>query len=163
MRIYLAARYTRRLELCGHADELRTMGHIIDARWLLGAHQLDDTGAPIGEDGVALFESGSPQAPDQLRQKFATDDLDDVLAAEHLIAFTEQPRSSNSRGGRHVELGLALGARIPVTVVGPRENLFTWLPEVEHFNTWPECRTRFAADAGTAASASCLARLGSVT
>ena len=136
MRIYLAARYTRRLELCGYREQLRVLGFTVDARWLNGSHQLDDQGRPIGETGEFLFESGSPQAPDHLRQKFAIDDRDDVLAADRLIAFTEQPRSGNSRGGRHVELGIALGAGIPVSVVGPRENVFTWLPEVEHYDTW---------------------------
>jgi hypothetical protein len=145
VRIYLAARYTRRLELCGYREQLRALGHTVDARWLNGSHQLDDKGMPIGEHGEALFESGSPQAPDHLRQKFAVDDRDDVLAADKLIAFTEQPRSGNSRGGRHVELGLALGAGIPVIVVGPRENVFTWLPEIEHYDTWDEC---FVAIAG---------------
>ena len=68
---------------------------------------------------------------DHFRHKFATDDLEDVLAAEVLMAFTEEPRSGNSRGGRHVELGIALGTgRHRIVIVGPRENVFCWLPQV---------------------------------
>lgn len=142
MRIYLAARYTRRLELCEYAQELRAFGHTVDARWLNGSHQLNNEGMPIGEDGELVFQAdGQPaEAAAPLRVKLATDDYDDVLASDLLIAFTETPRSSNSRGGRHVEFGLALGAGIPVIVVGPRENVFTWLPSVTHYETWSECR-----------------------
>ena len=34
-RIYLASHYSRRLELCGYREELRTLGHIVDARCYL--------------------------------------------------------------------------------------------------------------------------------
>jgi hypothetical protein len=136
---YLAARYTRRLELCGYRAELQALGHDVPARWLNGSHQLDNQGRPIGEAGELLFENGSPEA-DQYRQRFAQDDYYDVIAADRLIAFTEQPRSGHSRGGRHVELGIALGLDIPVVVVGPRENVFCWLPQVTHYDTWADFR-----------------------
>lgn len=139
--VYLAARYSRRLELCGYRDVLTGLGIDVPARWLNGSHQIDDVGNPIGEGGEALVEHVrteglSPQAAAPLREKFALDDFEDVLAADILIAFTEVPRTSNSRGGRHVELGIALGAGIPVVVIGPRENVFCHLPQVQHFETW---------------------------
>jgi hypothetical protein len=137
---YLAARYTRRLELCGYRSDLAMLGHQVPARWLNGSHQLDNEGRPLGETGELMFEIGDPAA-DRHRQKFAQDDYDDVVAADRLIAFTEQPRSGNSRGGRHVELGIALGRGIPVTVIGPRENVFCWLPQVRHYDTWIEFLT----------------------
>jgi hypothetical protein len=146
MIIYLAARYSRRLELCGYRDQLTALGHQVPARWLNGGHQIANDGMPLGETGERAFEDGSPEA-DHLRAKFARDDLEDVLAADLLVAFTEAPRSggSASRGGRHVELGIALGAKLAVTgwrsrsiaVVGPRENLFCWLDEVGHYPDWP--------------------------
>lgn len=142
-RIYLAARYSRRLELVGYRGQLEALSYEIPARWLNGSHQLDNEGRPIGEDGEALVEQhdeyGSAQASPPLREKFAMDDLEDVLQADILVAFTEMPRTGNSRGGRHVELGIAIGAGIPVMVVGPRENVFCHLPHVRHFETWPDC------------------------
>jgi hypothetical protein len=140
---YLAARYSRRLELCGYRAELQALGIDVPARWLNGSHQLDNEGRPIGEDGEFIFENGSDgsdgaQAVDHWRRKFAQDDYDDVLAADRLIAFTEQPRSGNSRGGRHVELGIALGRGIPAVVIGPRENVFCWLPQVQHYDKWAD-------------------------
>lgn len=136
MNIYLAARYSRRLELCGYRAQLEDRGHKVPARWLDGAHQISNEGIPLTEEGERRFEEGHPSA-DLLRTQFALHDYSDVLAADMLIAFTEEPRSGTSRGGRHVELGIALGAEIPVTVVGPRENLFCSLPQVTVYPDWP--------------------------
>lgn len=138
MIIYLAARYSRRLELCGYRDQLRALGHEVPARWLNGAHQISTDGMPLTEEGERKFEEGHPDA-DALRAGFARDDLDDVLAANLVVAFTEQPRSGagSSRGGRHVELGVAIGTGKRIAVVGPRENIFCWLPHIWHYPGWP--------------------------
>lgn len=136
MIIYLAARYTRRLELCGYRAQLQALGHQVPARWLNGGHQLDNNGRPLGENGELMFETGAPEV-DHFRWRFAQDDFEDVSAADLLVAFTEEPRSGNSRGGRHVELGIALGQGKPVAVVGPRENVFCWLPRVSHYPDFP--------------------------
>lgn len=135
--IYLAARYSRRLELCEYRAQLEQMGYSVPARWLNGSHQLDNDGRPIGETGELMFESGHPSA-DVYRGRFASDDYEDVCAADMIVAFTEQPRSGNSRGGRHVELGIALGRGTPVVIIGPRENVFCWLPQVRHYDTWAD-------------------------
>jgi hypothetical protein len=149
MRIYLAARYSRRLELCGYREQLQKAGHKVGSVWLDGEHQISDTGEPIGESGEALVEGlrpGERLSPvDQseraavLRQKFAKDDFRDVVMCDMLIGFTEPPRSSASRGGRHVELGIALGLMKRVWIVGPRENLFCWLEDVRQFDSWEPC------------------------
>jgi len=123
------------------------MGHIVQARWLDGEHQLSDTGTPIGETGAALVEgtlrSGeylSEQEQSEraaiLRSKFALDDWEDVNAANLVISFTEAPRSKANRGGRHVEYGIALANKARVIVVGFRENIFHWLDWVEFFPNW---------------------------
>src|SRR5690348_13792693 len=109
MKIYLASRYSRRLELCEYRSQLQALGHVIPARWLNGGHQLDNGGNPISEDGEALVEIGRDFQAAELRQKFARDDWEDVTSAELVISFTEAPRSGHSRGGRHVEFGIALG------------------------------------------------------
>jgi nucleoside 2-deoxyribosyltransferase len=142
--IYLAARYSRRLELVDYRSQLRALGYEIPARWLDGGHQLANDGTPIGETGEALVESDSVDAA-ALRAKFAMDDFEDVRSSDIVVAFTEQPRSGNSRGGRHVELGIALGEGIPVMIVGPRENVFCWLPHVRHFESWSDCLKVLAA------------------
>lgn len=135
-RIYLASRYSRRVELCGYRNELQNRCFDVQARWLNGTHQLDNAGAPIGDNGEALIEAGNCERANALRAEFANDDWEDVTGAEVVINFTEPPRSSANRGGRHVEcgIGLALGKR--TIVIGYRENIFHWLPQVEFFETW---------------------------
>ena len=141
MKIYLAARYGRREELCGYREQLRAMGHDVQARWLDGGHQISDKGLPIGEHGENLVEGDSGGTSDEacaLRAHFARDDWEDVNTAKLVINFTEPPRSKASRGGRHVEYGIALANKARVIVVGYRENIFHWLPVVEFYSTWEE-------------------------
>jgi Holliday junction resolvase RusA-like endonuclease len=97
MKIYLAARYSRIGEMNQVAAVLRTLGHVITSRWINGGHCMPDcaVGTP---DEVAI------------RQRFAAEDLDDLRAAGCLISFTEEPRCA-TRGGRHVEFGVAIGTR----------------------------------------------------
>ena len=136
--VYLAARYSRREELCEYREHLSEMGFLVQARWLDGGHQLADNGIPIGESGEALVEgdaSGCSHESQRLREKFAQDDWEDVISADIVISFTEPPRSKANRGGRHVEFGIALARGARVIVVGFRENIFHWLPQVEFVGT----------------------------
>lgn len=140
MKIYIAGSYSRRLEFCEYRAQLQAMGHAVTSRWLDGQHQIANDGTPIGDNGEALVESGDEDGS-ALRQKFALDDLDDLLDADCIINFTEPPRSSVNRGGRHVEFGVALGIGVPhVIVVGYRENLFHWLADVDFYADWESCK-----------------------
>ncbi len=131
MRIYLAARFGRREELRGYREQLETAGHVVTSRWLVEEHDL-----PI---------DAHPSAG----AKFASDDVNDILNSDCVISFTEEPgrppSGSRARGGRHVEFGLAIALSavnqdgpMRVLVVGWRENVFHYLPEVEFFGTWAE-------------------------
>ena len=121
--IYLASRYSRYEEMARYADQLAVLGFNVTSRWIHGSHQISDSGL-------------SEQAKESERIRFAQEDWDDLMRAHTVISFTEQPRSSNSRGGRHVEFGAALALGKRCIVVGPRENVFHCLPEVEHFEFW---------------------------
>ncbi len=138
--VYLAARYSRRMELCAYRDQLRSMGYFVQARWLDGCHQLDNIGTPIGDNGESLVEAGDCTKASELRAKFASDDWIDVSTAEIVISFTEFPRSSPNRGGRHVEFGIGLAFRARTIVVGHRENIFHWLPQVEFATSWEQAK-----------------------
>ena len=126
--IYLAARYSRREELDGYRDQLERIGHQVTSRWLNGNHPISDAGLADehGDQGFGVAE----------RSRFALEDLEDLTAADTIIAFTEAPRSTSSRGGRHVELGIAIGQGKRVIVVGHRENVFCCLPIVQFHATW---------------------------
>lgn len=120
MKVYLSARYARREELCRYREQLAGVGIECTARWL------DGEGDDLGTN--------------------ATIDVEDVIAADVLVAFTDEPAEFSphpwaSRGGRHVEVGIAIGAGIPVIVCGPRENIFHHLPScdgLEQRDTWPD-------------------------
>lgn len=116
MLIYLAARYSRRLELCQFRDRIEAQGHRVVSRWL--------------ETEWASRPDQSSAAPPEYREKYAVIDLEDVDAADCVISFTEAT-GDGSRGGRHVEFGYALGKLKRCVVVGHRENLFHHLPQVE--------------------------------
>lgn len=150
-RIYLASRYSRREELCSYRRQLTSAGLLVEARWLNGEHQLSNEGVPIGENGEALVEDGGDVAGGSgmrdlksatLRAHFANDDWEDVTQADCVISWTEPPRSSANRGGRHVEFGIALAMGKRCIVIGHRENIFHWLPKVEFYATWEEALSR---------------------
>jgi hypothetical protein len=128
MIIYLAGRYSRRDQLRNVADELRRLGHVINSRWL----ETDWVSRP----------NKSSAAPPEYREKYALIDMEDVRAANCVISFTEAP-GDGSRGGRHVEFGLAVGLEKRLIVVGHRENLFHHLPGVEFFTTQEELLSHF--------------------
>jgi nucleoside 2-deoxyribosyltransferase len=118
LRLYLAARYSRRLELVEHRAELERHGHVVTSRWLEGNHQAENDQLHRGADA----------------ERFAREDLDDLHRARALVAFSEEPRTTTSRGGRHVEFGFALALGLPVLVVGPREHVFCCL--VDSIDEW---------------------------
>ena len=111
MKFYLAARYSRRNEMRAVARELESLGHTVGSRWLHADPNRSDVQA-------------------------ATEDIEDLRDASGLILFTEEPNcGGRNRGGRHVEFGWALASGMEVFIVGPRENVFHYMPEVKVFDT----------------------------
>jgi len=120
--IYIAARFSRRPECNQLAHALKDRGAVITSRW-------------VKPDCDHVLPTGlSRQAEDHERQRFALEDVDDVRAANWTISLMEEPRS-NTRGGRHIEFGLALALGHRLTIIGPRETVFHHLPHVEHYDT----------------------------
>lgn len=120
--IYLAAQYRRREELCQHRTELESVGFNVTSRWLNGDHHMPDH----SPSDYQFAEN----------QRFAIEDWEDLQAADVVISFTEPMRTGPSRGGRHVEMGAALALDKICVVIGHRENVFHFLPEVAFFENW---------------------------
>ena len=120
--IYLAARYRRRQELTEYGDQLKADGHIVTSRWVY----------------VEGRSSDSKANTDELRTRYAQEDIEDLQAADTVIAFTEEEHSPYSRGGRHVELGMALAWHKDVYLVGNPENVFCHLPAVQRYDRWSD-------------------------
>lgn len=123
---YLAARFGRRDELNKYRADLEGHGHIVTSRWLTQRQKLD----------LRVHNYTSEE-----RLNFALQDYEDVMRASRFIAFTENPSEEETvpggkRGGRHVELGLALAAHKIIYVVGFRENVFCHLPSIQFYETF---------------------------
>jgi len=149
MKYYLAARYSRREELLRYAWQLEALGHEVTSRWIRGEHEMPEVGDADTTDEA--FNKVTDEKRAEIGKQFALEDLDDLMNAECLIAFTEQPGQTKGRGrgGRHVELGFALALlslRVSdeergqwmreVVVIGPRENVFCCLDGIDHFEDW---------------------------
>jgi len=119
MKVYLCARYSKNPEMREVAEYLRlSFGMTITSRWINGSHEIGD------------------RSTDEGRATLAHEDFEDLKAADCLLAFSEPPRTvSNQRGGRHVEFGIALALGLPIFVVGPKENVFHYLPPVRNFDS----------------------------
>jgi hypothetical protein len=131
--VYIAGRFDRRGELVHAVHQLEELGITCTANWITEEPDLSEL--PEGSQTSALIE-------------WALRDVEDVTAADTLIAFTEDLMlydnvpSVWARGGRHVELGMALALGMRVVVVGPRENIFTYLPQVEVVSSFDEFISR---------------------
>jgi hypothetical protein len=125
MKIYLAARYSRNDEMRGVRDVLQAFGHEVTSRWI------DQHGGNLLESIVAEKLNAEPGDC----SKYALIDIADLEAAEVVISFTSA--EGGGKGGRHIEFGLALGLGKRLVVVGPRENVFHTLPQVEWYPDWP--------------------------
>ena len=128
MKIYLAARFGRRVELQTYAKQLNLQGHFITSRWL----DTEDANTSLALS-IENLKRGS--MPDEA-QSFANIDLADISAAELVISFTERSDSQHGRGGRHVEFGFARALKKKLIIIGPRENVFHTLEGVIHFEEW---------------------------
>jgi nucleoside 2-deoxyribosyltransferase len=122
--IYLAARFSRRHEMQGiRGDILRNQVGLVTSRWI---------------------DNCTDDEADAL--KCAKIDIEDLDAADVVIAFADEPRSNRSRGGHHVEFGYGLAQGKRIILIAHRENVFNYLPEVEFFPTWESCLATLKAE-----------------
>ena len=123
-KIYLAARYSRFPEMQKYRILLQNLGHKVTSRWINGGHE--------------LTKEGSTEASEAARIVYANEDMIDLTYADWCISFTEEPRTTSTRGGRHVEFGMAIALHKTCIVIGYRENVFHCLPSVKFFETWKD-------------------------
>lgn len=115
IKVYLAARYTRREEMAEYAERIAELdGFENVARWVFGA-----------EEGMS-------------REDISDLDLEDVDLADVVISFTEPYGTEHRSGGRHVEFGYALGRGKVVILIGDRENVFHHDRRVYQFDSYEQ-------------------------
>ena len=115
--IYLCGRYARRAELLDYKAELEAADFGVTSRWLLEK----------GADIMLIDDTIDRRVHD------AQVDIADILAADAIVQFSDEPVEYSphphaARGGRHFELGFAFARGLLCIVVGPRENIFHYLP-----------------------------------
>jgi hypothetical protein len=119
--VYFAAAFKRRQELCLYAAELEADGIRVTSRWLGGSAKLQGDDLNLGDRAADLAQM----------------DFEDVCAADLCLAFTEPGDAADrGRGGRHAELGIAIGLGRSVATVGPIEHVFHRLPGVSNHSDW---------------------------
>lgn len=128
MRVYLASQYARREELKSYADQLQSIGIDSTARWL---NENADLNGKMSNH--TLLENA----------EIAQRDIEDVDKAEAVLLFTNGSETKIVRGAHHFELGYAYGRGKKVFTVGPRDNVFHYLPCVVNFPTWAEAFAHF--------------------
>jgi hypothetical protein len=134
---YLANRYSKHPEMRGVRDVLSVLGIEVTSRWI-------DCHTDVVGDFTSSFtvetlaEKTAECAP--LGQR----DLDDIDAADTLIAFSDYP--GQGKGGRHIEFGYALAKGKRIILVGTRENVFHALDRVEWVPDWPHLVMKLSAE-----------------
>lgn len=129
MKIYLAAAWSRQLEIRAVAAELNELPGIqVVSRWL------NEPTLPPRVENI-----------DEFRQSRAVLDLEDVLGTEVLVRFTddlsaETVPSRLASGARMFEMGYAYATQKKVVVVGGHQPIFDYLPEIIHVNDVEELK-----------------------
>lgn len=121
--VYLAGQYARRDELRVYGYDLLARNIFVTASWLWEELPL--------QHKLSEFDT-------EWLTRAAAKDVADIERADTMIFFAETPENQPQRGGRHVEFGLALALGKKIVVVGGRENIFHYVPGVQHFTTFEE-------------------------
>ena len=80
-----------------------------------------------------LYNStGYKEATEEYMRSTAIQDVEDVSRCEVFIVLTGD---TLTKGGRHTESGIALALKKRFFLVGPRECVFHWLPQVNVLST----------------------------
>lgn len=119
--IYLSAAMSRRDEIQGYADQLTAGGIRVVSTW----HSRNE---PIHDHELTANQ----------RWEIAYRDLYELRQADSVVFFGDPDSTYTGTGGKFVELGYALGIDTFVYLVGNREGVFTFIPEIAHTETWDE-------------------------
>jgi nucleoside 2-deoxyribosyltransferase len=121
--VYLASRHEDRDDIIRVRKALVKNGINVTSRWLL-------EGGVLKTNVVENEREGSMHV--------LTNDLEDINIADAVVVFSPKKAFGNSTGGRHVEFGYSLAMGKKLILVGFRENVFHWHPDVTCVRTKKE-------------------------
>lgn len=105
MQVYIAAPYPEREAAIQVMQRLEAAGFGVTSTWL--------------------------KEHDELADKYARLDLDDILRSDAVVALNPTVYQNAGTGGRHVEFGYALALNRPIVLVGERSNIFHYLDDID--------------------------------
>jgi nucleoside 2-deoxyribosyltransferase len=128
--IYLSSRTGRRDELLVAAADCEASGLVVASTWLHAE--------PVDPEDPAAAAAAAER------------DLRDLRTAEIFIGFTEPMASaSRGRGGRHLELGVAVALNKQILLVGPEyEHIFHRIGDIALYPDWPTAREALVSAGG---------------
>jgi hypothetical protein len=123
MKLYLAAMYSHKTKIAEAAKELTDLSFKVTSTW-------------FKEPWAPNVQMKDLTADDH--SFYARRDLQEIEDADLLVFFSEE--GATPRGGRHVEFGYALRGKLPILVIGPKENIFHYTNNVFHVATWDDAK-----------------------
>ena len=130
MKVYLAAGFSRKQEIAEKSQELENLGIHVVSTWPYEEMAANDGLNDVTEEYLRLN---------------ARKDVQEIIVADALVLFTQEPTKPFFRGGRMHEAGFAHGIGKRLLVCGPKENIFHYLPEVEQHDTWEQLKQELVA------------------
>jgi Domain of unknown function (DUF5664)/Nucleoside 2-deoxyribosyltransferase len=120
MKIYIAARYSRKMDARVLSETLRLYGYGITSTWI------EEPESP----NVQLSEVSSATLTN-----YAERDIEEINAADVFLLLSDPSTEAHPRGGKHVEFGYAYAKGKRCIVYGPTENIFHMLPDITVVST----------------------------
>jgi hypothetical protein len=112
VKFYVASHFAEKELSKKLAAQITAAGHVCMSRWLTQENLTDPN-------------------DHELRQRFALEDAEDVLASDVLVFRNPKESHGKGSGGRRVEFGIAACAGMPILIYGgPSEGVFDDLPNV---------------------------------
>lgn len=131
-RLYLAGRWSNRENIQQKANQLKRMGFFITSRWHSDPNHL-------------VFRDATSPEEIAWNDTLAHHDMEDLYSAEAIVYFAEH----GSRGGSHVEFGMAIAWGKDLILVGPRSHVFTFFCQVICYETWEDFLEAAKTEGGT--------------
>ena len=120
MKIYIAARYSRKEAALTLSQQLSKRGYVITSTWTIEPES----------PNVQLTDV----SPGTL-ERYAIRDVAEIDAADVFLLMSDPPTEAHPRGGKHVEFGYAYAKGKRCIVYGPQENIFHTLPDITVVST----------------------------
>lgn len=121
MKAYVAAHYSRKMEVIQVVRDLEDMNITVVSTWHKELHKPSTSMKDVS---------------DSFCRRTAKRDIKELQSADTFILLSVDPDFKFSRGGHCVEEGWAQALKLRFLLVGPKQNVFCYLPGIKRVKTW---------------------------